>query len=195
MLLYIKVTLEVRMSQKANTGANDRPPYIEPAPSVADVPNSLLPTEDVDESRCHGSELAAERFVADGGCNSVDGTTKGTIGNWAFCQYLPGDRKPDSNVYPDGDGGWDLKYKGLTWDVKTVGQHIDTPGLTVDAMTRLRADRYALINRVGENTCRIVGYAPRRVVKQQQIRLNEYDQAYYHVHRDKLIPFPPVVSE
>ncbi len=168
--------------------------HINPAPSVTDVPNSLLPTEDVDESRCHGSELAAERFVTDGGCNSLKGTTKGTIGHWAFCQYLPGNRKPDSNVYPDGDGGWDEKFGGHTWDVKTVGQHVETPALTVDAITRLRADRYALINRIGKNTCRIVGYAPRETVKEQQIRLNEYDRAYYHVPRDKLIPFPPMLS-
>jgi len=178
-----------------NTDINDRNPRIDPAPSVADVPNSLLPTEDIDESRCYGSEIAAKRFVADGGCDSIKGTTKGTIGEWAFCQYLPGNRKPDSEIRQNGDGGWDFKYQGHKWDVKTVGQHIDTPALTVDAMNRLRADRYALINRIGENTSRIVGYAPRHVVKEQEIRLNEYDRAYYRVPRDKLIPFPPMLSD
>lgn len=181
------------MSQ--NTEYSRKRRQIDPAPSVDDVPNSLLPTEDVDKSRCHGSELAAERFVADGGCNSLEGTIKGTIGEWAFCQYLPGDRRPDSEIHPDGDGGWDVKYQGHKWDVKTVGQHIDTPALTVSAMDRLRADRYALINRIGENTCRIVGYAPRHVVKEQEMRLNEYDQAYYHIPRNKLTPFPPMLSD
>lgn len=177
------------------TNTETKPSIIDPSPSVADVPKSLLPTEDVDESRCHGSELAAERFVNDGGCDSLKGTTKGTIGEWAFCQYLPGNRKPDSSVYPEGDGGWDVKWGGDTWDLKTVGRHIDSPALTVDAMTRPRADRYALVNRVGKNTCRIVGYALRETVKAQRIRLNEYDRAYYHVPRDKLIPFFPMLSE
>lgn len=183
------------MSKRANIDGSDTPSYTDPTPSVADVPNSLLPTEDVDESRCHGSELAAERFVGDGGCDSLEGTTKGTIGHWAFCQYLPGNRKPDSNVYPNGDGGWDEKFGGHTWDLKTVGQHVETPALTVSAMNRLRADRYVLINRIGKNTCRIVGYAPQETVKTQQIRLGEYDRAYYHVPRNKLIPFPPILSE
>jgi hypothetical protein len=183
------------MSKTSGENTDDRPSHINQTPSVADVPNSLLPTEDVDESRCNGSQLAAEQFVADGGCDSVEATKKGTIGEWAFCQYLPGNRKPDSGVYPEGDGGWDVNWGGNTWDIKTVGRHIDTPALTVNAMNRLRADRYALVNRVGENTCRIVGYAPRETVKEQQVRLGEYDRAYYHVPRDKLAPFPPVLTE
>jgi len=120
---------------------------------------------------------------------------KGTIGEWAFCQYLPGNRKTDSEIRPEGDDGWDVKFRGKTWDVKTVGQHVSSPALMVDAMTRLRADRYALVNRIGANTCRIVGYAPYRTIEEQQVRINEYDRAYYQVPRDQLIPFPPILSD
>lgn len=182
------------MVQRDNPDSNNEPRGYNPTPSVDDVPNSILPTKDVEESKRQGSEIAAERFVADGGCDSVEGTTKGMIGEWAFAQYLPGNREPDSEVRPDGDGGWDFKWTGLTWDVKLVGQHVNSPILPVDSQTRLKADRYVLISQIGRNTCRIVGYTPRHGVKKQPIVLNEYGESYRRVPRDKLIPFPPILS-
>lgn len=163
-------------------------------PSVADVPVEVLPVEVVPESRCHASDIVAEQFVADGGCDSYEGTAKGTRGHWAFCQYLPGSRKPDSNIRPDGDGGVDLRFR-KDWDIKTVGQHVDWPELTVSAMTKPRADRYALVNRIGERTFRIVGHASREKVTNQQVELDEYDRAYYRVPRNKLTPFPMALQD
>lgn len=185
----------MKMARENNTSGHNESKGWDPYPSVADVPNSILPTKDVDESKRQGSELAAKRFVADGGCDSVEGTTDGKVGEWAFAQYLPGNREPDSEVRPNGDGGSDFNWGGWTWDVKSVGQHVDSPDLMVDAQTRLRADRYALISRIGRNTCRIVGYTPRHGVKEQPIRLNEYGRPYRRVPRDKLVPFPPVLSD
>ena len=182
------------MNENVKNGNNRRVEY-NPVPSVADVPNSMLPTVDVSESKRQGSEIAAERFVADGGCNSIAGTADGKVGEWAFCKYLPGNRKPDSEVRPNGDGGWDEKFGRCTWDAKLVGRHVNLPDLMIDAQTRLRADRYALINQIGKNTCRIVGCAPRHGVKQHPIKLNEYDRPYRRVPRNKLVPFPPVLSK
>lgn len=179
------------MVQQNAADSGDDSRGFNPVPSVADVPNSILPTEDVDESKRHGSEIAAERFVADGGCDSVNGTADGKVGEWAFAQYLPGNREPDSEVRPNGDGGWDFNWGGWRWDVKLVGEHVESPDLIVDAQNRLRADRYALISQIGRNTCRIVGYAPRHGVKEQPIRVDEYNRPYRRVPRDRLTPFPP----
>lgn len=158
--------------------------------SVADVDPEDLPTRTISSSEYDGTQAAAKRLVADGGCDSYKGTLAGKIGEMCFEKYLPKDCDIDSEVRENGDGGWDFEFNRATWDVKTVGRHRNHPDLTVDAMTRLRADFYALVNRLGPTTARIVGYAPREVVKNQKLALNEYDRAYYHVERDKLIPFP-----
>lgn len=158
--------------------------------SVADVDRENLPTQTVSSSEYDGTQVAAQRLVSDGGCDSYRGTLAGKIGELCFAKYLPNEYEVDTEVREHGDGGWDFKYNGATWDVKTVERHRNTPDLTVDAMTRTQADFYALVNRLGPTTARIVGYAPREVVKNQRVRLNEYDRAYYRVPRSELIPFP-----
>jgi len=159
--------------------------------SVADVDPNDLRVERISSSEYDGTQAAAKRLVSDGGCDSYKATLAGKIGEKGFAKYLPGEHDVDSKVRKNGDGGWDFEYNGATWDVKTVERHRNYPDLTVDAMTRLRADFYALVHLLGPNDVRIVGYAPREVVKNQKLTLNEYDRAYYRVERDKLIPFPP----
>lgn len=187
----VKFRKQKMREKESKIGCIDTPPS-DPVPSVADVPVTLLPTEDVSESRRHASEIAAERFVTDGGCDSFEGTKTGIIGQMALCNYFPGNQTPDSEVRPDGDGGWDHEIKGQTWDAKTAYRHTEKPDLLVNAETRLRAEKFALINRLGKKTCRIVGYAPKKVVERQPIERNEYGGRYHRVSRNKITPFFPI---
>lgn len=180
-----------------NHDRDDVPPTDEPplraSPSVADVPPTMLPTIDLGEGPLYAAQGNAERFVTDGGCDSRKGTVIGQLGENVFKQYVPKNLEMDTEVRPSGDIGWDFKYGGLRWDIKTVGRHRTEPSLTVDACSRLRADRYALVNRIGKTVFRLVGYTNHARVKEQGIRLSEHG-AYRLVERDQLIPFPQYLS-
>lgn len=166
----------------------------DPTPSVADVAIDDLPIEEIADSEYYGVQAGAEHLVADGGCDSTESTIVGKLGELCFAKYLPGSHDVDTDAYGDGDdGGWDFRFGGKTWDVKTVRQGTRTPDLIVDATQRLRADRYALANRLGPTVCRIVGYSPWPAVKNRPIEFSG-NQSYRKVPREKLRPFPSSLS-
>ncbi|WP_276249302.1 hypothetical protein [Haloarcula rara] len=84
------------------------------------------------------------------------------------------------------DGGDDLRYRGATIDVKTVGCHRTDPDLTVDAYDRLRADYYVLATRVGPSDVRLLGYAPRQFVRTH--RRGHEGRPYHLVEQAYLFP-------
>jgi hypothetical protein len=178
------------------TSTNPNPtddPEPKPLFSVADLPTHAFPVEDTTEGRLYTLKESADQLVADGGCSSYEGTVKGLLGENAFANFLQMDLTPDTEVYSNGDGGFDFVYNGLKIDVKTVGRHRDEPALTVDAYGPLRADCYVLAHRIGQLHCRLVGYASRKTVEESPVHLHRGDP-YYFVDRDRLRPFPYFLS-
>ncbi|WP_324665748.1 hypothetical protein [Haloarcula sediminis] len=94
----------------------------------------------------------------------------------------------NTEVYADGgDGGVDLRYRGATIDVKTVGRHRADPALTVDAYDQLRADYYVLASRVGSSDMRLLGYAPQEFVANAPTQTHER-RPYHLVEQAYLFP-------
>ncbi|WP_277543719.1 hypothetical protein [Haloarcula laminariae] len=91
----------------------------------------------------------------------------------------------NTEVY--ADGGVDLRYRGATIDVKTVGRHRTDPDLTVDAYDQLRADYYMLASRVGPSDVRLLGYAPRQFVANAPTRTHE-GRPYHLIEQAYLFP-------
>ena len=167
-------------------------PKTEPAPtpliSAADVPIAERPTVPVPDERFYPLAEHAGR-IADTWSGTRRNHLTGLLGEDALAKHLGISDRLDVEVYTDGgDDGFDLRFRGATIDVKTVGQHRSDPDLTVDAYRPLHADYYALASRVGETDVRLVGYAPRDFVA--NARTFTHDGRPYHVvEQDYLFPF------
>lgn len=172
----------------------DESPQTEPAAtpliSVADVPTRRFLVMDTDEGRLYVIEQTADRFVTDGGCDSYDGTVTGLLGENAFAKALPLDVKPDTEIYEDGDGGFDFRFRGAKIDVKTAGRGYDDPALTVDAYASLDADYYVLAHRIGARSVRLLGYAPRTFVANAPT-MEHRGRPYHFVEQEYLFPLLP----
>lgn len=179
----------------ANTAPSERP-EMKPLVSVADVARqsrqsrSPFPVYDVPVDRLHALDVHASRRVENGANGNASNHLQGLLGEDVFARHLGIAERLDTELYPDGDDGVDLVYRGATIDVKTVGRHRDNPALTVDAYEPLRADFYALAHRIGPNTCRLVGYAPRHFVANEE-PLHGEDGPYHRIPREYLFPFVP----
>jgi hypothetical protein len=153
----------------------------------------MMQVVQIDESELYAIEESAKRLVTDGGCDSLEGTVKGTLGEKVFSKVLPHNPEVDTNIYNDGDGGYDFTYNGMKFDVKTVGRQRNDPALTVNCSGPLRADFYVLAHRIGMTSCRLVGYAPKEIVQRSPKRYHR-GRAYHFVTKDKLHPFPQYLS-
>jgi hypothetical protein len=181
---------------KDNHHRDDVPPTTDPPEPpfpVADVPKRLLPVETFSESRLYALEQNADKLVTDGGCDSLDGTVRGLLGDNSFSRVLPIKAEPDTTVRENGDGGHDFRFNGNTFNVKTVGRHRDDPELTVSTRGQLKADFYVLAHRIGATSCRLLGYAPRATVKASP-RFFHHGEPYRLVEQDRLWPFPQFLS-
>lgn len=169
---------------------DDRPEAqaFDPLISVADIGKRELPVVELDESELYGAQAAAERLVADGGCDSFAGTVAGSLGHECVNKLLPGSHKPDTQPRMCGDGGVDLIWNGHPCDVKTASRVQQTPQLVVDCTYELYAERYILVNRIGDTACRIVGYTNIGTVMAQDVTIED-NSALRYIPRDKLIPF------
>lgn len=164
-------------------------PHLRPLVSTADVPRRLQPTTQIPSTQLDVLEQHGKRRARNGARGSEGNHVMGILGEVAAARYLGVEDRVDTNLYENGDGGVDFSYRGVTIDVKTVGRHRSDPALTVDAYQELRADYYVLVDRIGQNEYRLVGYAPRHfVANAAQMR---HGGDYFHiVPQEDLFPFP-----
>lgn len=169
----------------------DIPPAAEPAAtplvSAAQLSLSDYPLVHIPEERVYALREWAQR-IADTTSGTTDNHLTGLLGEDALAQVLGIADRLNTEVYADGgDGGVDLRYRGATIDVKTVGRHRIDPDLTVDAYDQLRADYYVLASRVGQTDVRLLGYAPRQFVANAPTWTHE-GRAYHLVEQAYLFP-------
>lgn len=175
-----------------NCNSDDVPPAKEPTAtplvSVEQVPVSDYPIVHVPEERLYAFREHARRRSEtwDG---TIDEHLLGFLGEFGLARPLGVTESLDTEIYADGgDGGVDLRYRGATIDVKTVGRHRRDPALTVNAYEPLTADYYALASRISETDLRLIGYTPREFVANAPI-LSYEGQPYHLVDQRYLFPF------
>lgn len=176
-------------SQRTRNSSATSESNLRPLVSASDVQRRELPTVQIPNERLsvikeHGRERARS------GANGTENNhVTGILGESAAAQFLGVKDRIDTSIYEYGDGGVDFTWKGQTIDVKTVGRHRSDPVLTVDTYQSLNADYYVLVDRIGPNECRLIGYAPRQfVANAPQLEYN--GETYHYVPQTDLFPFP-----
>ena len=114
---------------------------------------------------------------------SVDANLTGVIGEIAV-QKATG--RVEQPIFLRGDRGYDLVHNDRTIDVKTTATHMDVPDLLIPADQELRADVYLLAHRFEPRTVRLVGWAPRRVVKDREPERHPGSSLNYVIRPDEL---------
>lgn len=170
--------------------SSDRWPLI-PLVSAADLPPSLLPRVELPEELyyplCeHGVRRGENAY------GTVENHGLGILGEGAFGHFFGSPNAVDTAIYDSGDEGIDLELHGVSIDVKTAGREHTRPRLFVSAYQPLRADYYALVNRVGTTSFVLVGYAPRQFVANAPVQEYRGDSCHI-VPLEHLFPFPPVL--
>lgn len=174
-----------------DSSSPDRWP-LTPLVSAADLPTSLLPRIELPEELYyplyeHGARRSENTY------GSVENHGLGALGEGAFGYFFGRPTAVDTTLYDHGDGGSDFELHGVSIDVKTAGQEHSHPRLFVSAYQPLRADYYALVNRVGTTSFVLVGYAPRQFVANAPVQEHQGDPCHV-VPREHLFPFPPVLQ-
>lgn len=163
---------------------------LRPPISAADVPRRLLPTVTLSQGRYYTLKDHGRRRVRNGAHGTFENHEIGILGEGAVAQYLGIETEVDTALHPDGDGGVDLRYRGVTLDVKTASRCQSDPSLTVGAHQPLRADWYVLVHRVGETTFRLIGFAPRKFVANAP-QWERDGRKFHLVPQEDLFPFTP----
>jgi hypothetical protein len=152
--------------------------------SAADVECGNRPQHTVTEQKLDAIKLRAKRFVSEGACSDLSSTVDGLLGETAVSELIPNAEKPDTEVRPHGDGGWDMKIGEVKVDIKTAKQQTKVPSLGVSEA--LNADCYLLANRIDRRTCRLVGFEYRdNISNRTKSRVNHYD---YVLDQEDLYP-------
>lgn len=159
-----------------------------PLVPASHVPKRFRPVIEIPEHRfCMLEEYGNLR--ADGGPGKRENHKLGILVEDAIARYLRDEDKVDTELYDGGDGGVDLTFSGKSIDAKGASRVQCNPRLIVSAYKPLRADYYALANRIGPRQFRLVGYCPRQFVA--NARTERYNGEPVHiVPQDDLFPFP-----
>jgi hypothetical protein len=158
--------------------------------SAADVPRGEKPTQWIPPKQYPIVEEHGRQRLQNGAYGTEENHVKGIIGEAVAAKFFGTLDRLDTALYESGDGGVDLTYSGATIDVKTVGRDETDPALTVNTYQPLNADYYVLVDRIGPNECRLIGYAPKLFVKNAQQWENRHGETYHYVPQSDLFPFP-----
>ncbi len=182
----------IKKNDNTSDDTDETPPAREPVPtpllsveeqSFSDYPIVSIPENELSPIKEHARRIANQWH------GESENHVRGKLGEYALAKALGIESDVDLTVYADGgDGGVDLRYRGATIEVKTVGQHRPDPSLTVDQYEPLTADYYALVSRVGKTAFQLVGYTPRQFVADAPIQANERG-GYHLVDQAYLFPF------
>jgi hypothetical protein len=182
------------MAQKTHDGDDERTDdqaenrwQFTPLISAADVPR--YPTVTIPDERFVPVKAHGRQRSKNGARGSEANHEKGSLGEEAVIIHVEDATELDDDLYTDGDGGIDTYIYGAGVDIKTVGRGREPTALTVNAYKQLRADYYALVDRVGTATFRLIGYAPRQfVANANTVRYG--GTSCHYVPQEDLFPFP-----
>lgn len=183
-----------KVSNPQNTTGNVGAPSRErPLISAADLPETAFPTVRIEDNRyapiaAHGAQRAKGR-------GDIDRHTLGILGEYAAAKFLgvPENERIDTEVYEDGDPGYDFEAGGWRVDVKTANHRWQRPSLMVDATKNpTAADFYVLVHKLAQQTYRIIGYVPASVVAATPTRNigTHWAEHVRTVEQDWITPLP-----
>lgn len=163
-----------------------------PLISVSDIEEDLRVVVNIpDEKRIPLSEIGTKRAKDSPG--TIQDHIRGILGEFAVAKHLGVPDKVDTEIYDDGDEGYDLQFNNKTIDVKTLGPQWNRPRLIVPVYQGIQADYYVLVQEISSTTYEIIGYAPAAVVadsKVEQIPGARIGTRGYTVEQYKLTPIP-----
>lgn len=138
--------------------------FLKPLVPVSELETSELPVVRLDPGRVEAlAELGARRAKNSRG--TIDSHEQGALGEYAVAKHLEVTEEFDTEIYEGGDPGFDLRYRGMRVDGKTVGPQVNNPRLHVSTHGELTADYYILVQQLNRREYRIFGCAPKPVVK------------------------------
>ena len=163
-----------------------------PLISVADLSETSFPTVPIPDNRYlplteHGTRRARNSP------GTTDNHIQGILGEFALAELLCIPNQVDTQLYENGDPGYDLQYRGYTIDVKTTNPRMNNPQLMVDCQKQLNADFYVLVQEVGARHYQVLGYAPRCIVESAPVKEFGTVPGYNRVRivdQDRLFPIP-----
>jgi len=182
---------------KTITQENSRFPR--PPISADDVPTDELPTRSLkgptpDALRAveiKASELAAQQDDSKDGdgllfssLQSAEAHVVGKVGEIVSSAVL--DFPLDTNIYPDGDPGYDHHLQETTIDTKTTATDHSQPRLVVSADDVPPADLFVLVHVVNDEMARVVGFTDHETVVNRSSRRWPGNHPNYVVGWDEL---------
>lgn len=161
-----------------------------PLVSVAELPSTSFPAIQIPDNRYlplteHGTRRARHAS------GTLQNHIRGILGEFALANLLGIPDKLDTQLYENGDPGYDLQYRGYTIDVKTAGPRTNNPQLMVDSRLDVTADFYVLAQEVGARHYQVLGYAPGCLIERAPVKefSTSYDNNRVRVmDQDKLFP-------
>lgn len=179
----------------ADTAAESRDciPFTElyngPLVSVADLSETAFPSVTVPDNR-YGPlcEHGARRAMNCAG--TIENHERGILGEYAAAELFGVPDEVDTELYENGDPGYDLEEGDVTVDVKTVGPQTNNPLLMLNVEREVTADIYVVVQQQAQRHYRMIGYAPASVVADAPVRLltGWEGEKVRVVEQDRLVP-------
>lgn len=169
---------------------------LRPLVPVSELDISTLPIVSIAPSRLKALSIVGAQRAKDAR-GTIEQHEQGIFGEFAVAKYLGITEKVDTEIYEDGDPGYDLTFRGKTIDVKTVGPRVNNPFLAVSTYSELVADYYVLVQQLNFSNYRLIGYAHRLQVEQSRTLTfahhelhapDRFDDEVYVVEQDSLRP-------
>ncbi len=158
-----------------------------------DVAIDALPVQEISDRMYRLAELIAEARKLTyepieggriyGNQRSIDANLTGVIGEIAVQEATGEVEQP---IFLRGDRGYDVVADGRTIDVKTTATHLELPDLLVPYDQELVADVFLLAHRIEPRKVRLIGWAPRHVVRDRDPERYPGDTLNYVVRPDEL---------
>jgi len=174
-----------------------------PRPPIAadDVPKEELPTRSLKDPTSNALKSveirATDLATKQDDCKDGDGVVYsslesaeahvvGKIGEIVAADVL--DVPLDTNIYLNGDSGYDHQLQAETSDTKTTATDYSKPRLIVSANDTPPADYFILVHLVTDEMARIIGFTDRKTITSRSPRRWPSKRRNYVVDWDELYP-------
>jgi hypothetical protein len=169
--------------------------FLKPLVPVSELDLADLPVVRLKPGRVTVLEELGSRRA--NGRGTVPNHVRGALGEYAVAKHLGVPGEFDTEIYEGGDPGFDLRYRGMRVDVKTVRPRVNNPRLHVSTHGELTADYYILVQQLNRREYRVFGCAPRPVVRRsstfrfsrsRSLWPDRHGDEVYVVEQDRLSP-------
>lgn len=140
-----------------------------PLVSVVNSKGYTPETVKIEPEKVHALSLHAHER-AKNSPGTISQHEQGLLGEYALARHLGVPDAVDTNIYKNGDPGYDLDIESGTIDVKTAGKRWNNPELFVRVHKRLVADFYVLVQQLNRQMYQIIGWVPRKTVREAPVR-------------------------